>query len=136
MSAIGARRRARDRRQRLHAGVRGGLVVAHRLGEPRLDLLLARAVTRMRGEELRRSATRRALHALPEGERAARIVAGARHEQEPDLIGLGLLRAAVGKESEADRSEEHTSELQSPMYLVCRLLLEKKKKNKRTQLIM
>src|ERR1017187_3766237 len=26
----------------------------------------------------------------------------------------------------ADRSEEHTSELQSPMYLVCRLLLEKK----------
>src|ERR1017187_10619275 len=28
------------------------------------------------------------------------------------------------------RSEEHTSELQSPMYLVCRLLLEKKNKNK------
>src|SRR5437879_7811346 len=28
------------------------------------------------------------------------------------------------------RSEEHTSELQSPMYLVCRLLLEKKKKAK------
>src|SRR5437762_4929330 len=28
------------------------------------------------------------------------------------------------------RSEEHTSELQSPMYLVCRLLLEKKKANK------
>src|SRR5437764_8921347 len=27
------------------------------------------------------------------------------------------------------RSEEHTSELQSPMYLVCRLLLEKKKEN-------
>src|ERR1017187_10689280 len=26
-----------------------------------------------------------------------------------------------------DRSEEHTSELQSPMYLVCRLLLEKNK---------
>src|SRR5437764_5613782 len=28
----------------------------------------------------------------------------------------------------ARRSEEHTSELQSPMYLVCRLLLEKKKR--------
>src|SRR5437764_5373750 len=28
------------------------------------------------------------------------------------------------------RSEEHTSELQSPMYLVCRLLLEKKKHKK------
>src|SRR5437879_9657980 len=31
----------------------------------------------------------------------------------------------------ANRSEEHTSELQSPMYLVCRLLLEKKKTNKK-----
>src|SRR5947209_16087375 len=30
----------------------------------------------------------------------------------------------------AKRSEEHTSELQSRQYLVCRLLLEKKKKNK------
>src|SRR5437764_13713649 len=29
------------------------------------------------------------------------------------------------------RSEEHTSELQSPMYLVCRLLLEKKKNKKK-----
>src|SRR5437764_3985014 len=33
------------------------------------------------------------------------------------------LDAVVGER----RSEEHTSELQSPMYLVCRLLLEKKK---------
>src|SRR5438445_7134255 len=31
---------------------------------------------------------------------------------------------------ELDRSEEHTSELQSRQYLVCRLLLEKKKKHK------
>src|SRR5437764_3462562 len=31
------------------------------------------------------------------------------------------------------RSEEHTSELQSPMYLVCRLLLEKKKKQKKNK---
>ena len=31
----------------------------------------------------------------------------------------------------ATRSEEHTSELQSLAYLVCRLLLEKKKKNKK-----
>src|SRR2546425_9386179 len=30
-----------------------------------------------------------------------------------------------------ERSEEHTSELQSLAYLVCRLLLEKKKKNKK-----
>src|ERR1017187_5912882 len=34
--------------------------------------------------------------------------------------------------TEIARSEEHTSELQSPMYLVCRLLLEKKKKTNGT----
>src|SRR5437762_11492191 len=33
------------------------------------------------------------------------------------------------------RSEEHTSELQSPMYLVCRLLLEKKKHNIKNNII-
>src|SRR2546426_8345942 len=35
----------------------------------------------------------------------------------------------VENESADTRSEEHTSELQSPCNLVCRLLLEKKKKN-------
>src|SRR3712207_7514914 len=34
---------------------------------------------------------------------------------------------------EVVRSEEHTSELQSRQYLVCRLLLEKKKKSKKIQ---
>src|SRR2546425_7363257 len=34
------------------------------------------------------------------------------------------------RELRQDRSEEHTSELQSLAYLVCRLLLEKKKKNR------
>src|SRR2546422_7123093 len=34
--------------------------------------------------------------------------------------------------SRASRSEEHTSELQSRLHLVCRLLLEKKKKKHRT----
>src|SRR2546425_3364262 len=34
-----------------------------------------------------------------------------------------------GQRLGADRSEEHTSELQSLAYLVCRLLLEKKKKH-------
>src|SRR5258708_22086053 len=33
----------------------------------------------------------------------------------------------------SERSEEHTSELQSPDHLVCRLLLEKKKENKRVR---
>src|SRR5262245_65218759 len=35
----------------------------------------------------------------------------------------------IGRLSRVSRSEEHTSELQSLRHLVCRLLLEKKKKN-------
>jgi len=42
---------------------------------------------------------------------------------------LEILEPTIRNEN---RSEEHTSELQSPMYLVCRLLLEKKKKKKTT----
>src|SRR5438552_8641135 len=38
------------------------------------------------------------------------------------------LARGTGKIPAAPRSEEHTSELQSPDHLVCRLLLEKKKK--------
>src|SRR5437762_10675883 len=34
------------------------------------------------------------------------------------------------------RSEEHTSELQSPMYLVCRLLLEKKKQTSKGSVVL
>src|SRR5437762_8516326 len=37
-------------------------------------------------------------------------------------------------QSTPPRSEEHTSELQAPMYLVCRLLLEKQKKNRNRNL--
>src|SRR3712207_7994118 len=42
-----------------------------------------------------------------------------------------LLAVAINNRSPGSRSEEHTSELQSRQYLVCRLLLEKKK-NKKT----
>src|SRR5690348_18007106 len=45
---------------------------------------------------------------------------------------VGIGDAAAADQSHPDllflRSEEHTSELQSPVHLVCRLLLEKKKK--------
>src|SRR5256885_12119420 len=40
-------------------------------------------------------------------------------------------QAAARSAGHAQRSEEHTSELQSPCNLVCRLLLEKKKKPQR-----
>src|SRR3712207_7410491 len=42
------------------------------------------------------------------------------------LCAIGAA-AAGGRRSPNERSEEHTSELQSRQYLVCRLLLEKKK---------
>src|SRR5687768_17999996 len=48
--------------------------------------------------------------------------------QPSDLAHL----AADGSRVFVVRSEEHTSELQSRLHLVCRLLLEKKKKNKTT----
>src|SRR5256885_8534538 len=46
------------------------------------------------------------------------------------LVGLGSgVTLAVVSAAVSARSEEHTSELQSPCNLVCRLLLEKKKNN-------
>src|SRR2546425_1906913 len=55
--------------------------------------------------------------------------------QEDPPAGEGLLRRTAQALShgrrDRPRSEEHTSELQSLAYLVCRLLLEKKKKTKR-----
>src|SRR5690348_17879688 len=55
-------------------------------------------------------------------------------ERERDRMARQMTRE-MGKplkETQGDlqRSEEHTSELQSPVHLVCRLLLEKKKKKK------
>src|SRR2546428_8492848 len=45
---------------------------------------------------------------------------------------LGGIRLAAPPDAQVDRSEEHTSELQSRSDLVCRLLLEKKKKKHST----
>src|SRR3712207_8175175 len=42
-------------------------------------------------------------------------------------------QSRAAKPTSGSRSEEHTSELQSRQYLVCRLLLEKKKTNKDSQ---
>src|SRR3712207_9227082 len=44
------------------------------------------------------------------------------------LPGVALMNLVTGSQMNSSRSEEHTSELQSRQYLVCRLLLEKKKK--------
>src|SRR3712207_7323986 len=55
-----------------------------------------------------------------------RRLAVAEFEQRRDVPGAELVQGVA--EHPAQRSEEHTSELQSRQYLVCRLLLEKKKK--------
>src|SRR5439155_21864104 len=47
------------------------------------------------------------------------------------ITALSESHPPSGAIREAQRSEEHTSELQSRGHLVCRLLLEKKKKNQR-----
>src|SRR3712207_8845360 len=83
--------------------------------------------------------------ALPTGRRGATDDQERRAEQDgPQQAGdqtetlsrtlpaRGTARAiAIRRGVCAQRSEEHTSELQSRQYLVCRLLLEKKKKNQR-----
>src|SRR5437867_7267112 len=53
--------------------------------------------------------------------------------QDPGRLGIDedLARARDARQRDG-RSEEHTSELQSPYDLVCRLLLEKKKKTNQT----
>src|SRR5258708_31562597 len=73
----------------------------------------------------RRSAARhpRSARAPPTDQRAARSPGTDRA-----FAGLpSAFPAAVRVLTVDDRSEEHTSELQSPDHLVCRLLLEKKK---------
>src|SRR5437899_6471599 len=64
---------------------------------------------------------------------------------QPCRFSLGILAASAAMEMTAlrrkppkcprksDRSEEHTSELQSLRHLVCRLLLEKKKKQRKSR---
>src|SRR2546425_1278554 len=69
-------------------------------------------------------------HDLPE--RADRQVRDLRQEQHaPVLRAMDLSAPERPDAGDRARSEEHTSELQSLAYLVCRLLLEKKKKKRR-----
>src|SRR5687768_18300589 len=51
-------------------------------------------------------------------------------KQVPGVRGVVQVPSGVAVLADHFRSEEHTSELQSRLHLVCRLLLEKKKKKK------
>src|SRR5437879_5944118 len=80
----------------------------------------------------RREFDRAALEELPGLVETQKVV---ERVVERPQVGIDLLSKISREEPKAfarldrgpHRSEEHTSELQSPMYLVCRLLLEKKK---------
>src|SRR3712207_7522019 len=67
------------------------------------------------------------------GDAVRRVLRGAVQQRPRD--GL-VARGALQGEQRGKRSEEHTSELQSRQYLVCRLLLEKKKIGSVLQLIL
>src|SRR3712207_8791261 len=75
----------------------------------------------------------RSLSPLRRGQLFGRLVAAGLAEA---LVFGGVDRISVFEDLARDllvvRSEEHTSELQSRQYLVCRLLLEKKKKSTRS----
>src|SRR5260370_7612446 len=62
------------------------------------------------------------------GQRGARPAAEPGHTPRVPGTGLGRRARRRGQCQVLGRSEEHTSELQSHLNLVCRLLLEKKKK--------
>src|SRR5207248_3974060 len=128
--AVGAARRAQGRC--LH------LAVAGKGRQERLQLQeLGRGNRRRRrGEEQkdRVAHTRHPLHAPFRSARAACPVCDRKGRSRRRAtsarrnIAVKIMRRYVGK----TRSEEHTSELQSPYDLVCRLLLEKKKKRRTT----
>src|SRR5258708_25060892 len=61
-----------------------------------------------------------------------RSVQGDEQVQPTIVIVIHQVERVTGRHV-SQRSEEHTSELQSPDHLVCRLLLEKKKKKKRQE---
>src|SRR3712207_6930173 len=59
--------------------------------------------------------------------RGVRVLPDDEHPDVGERAGEGPQHVRPGRTSSRRRSEEHTSELQSRQYLVCRLLLEKKK---------
>src|SRR2546426_3756170 len=67
--------------------------------------------------------------ALPISRRPGPESRGRRRDAGNARARSGCPRARGRRAGRRTRSEEHTSELQSPCNLVCRLLLEKKKKN-------
>src|SRR5437762_2457254 len=107
----------------------GETQLARQTAMMRRDGIFSQAFAKMMGHALRQTARvdknqRGAMLRRQRGDALVNLV--------PHFVGRDGAELAAGNFN--GRSEEHTSELQSPMYLVCRLLLEKKKKT--TSLVM
>src|SRR3712207_8761195 len=86
--------------------------------------LFRSAVTTCPGSSPRRPCSTIARHFMKKPSKNHRLIAA---------LAAAILTGCGGKVFIDARSEEHTSELQSRQYLVCRLLLEKKKKQELSQ---
>src|SRR2546425_3735465 len=121
----------------LGAGTMGAQIAAH-LANAGIPTLLLDIVPRDETPPLEAGAVARPSGRAPESDRNRIARAGfeAAKKSKPAafftadlaaLVSVGNFEDDLAKLK--DRSEEHTSELQSLAYLVCRLLLEKKKKH-------
>src|SRR5688572_33142102 len=72
----------------------------------------------------------RDVHSFPTRRSSDLASVGTRAPHQRTRSSRGHSRARVQQRADGDRSEEHTSELQSQSNLVCRLLLEKKNTNR------
>src|SRR3989454_873075 len=107
--------------------------VAPLLAGPGVDVLGQEAVPIAAGEHVLEQAT----CFVPPPECGERVDIPERAYEErvfrlPEIVGLDVAEDEIPS-AQLARSEEHTSELQSPCNLVCRLLLEKKKKKINTK---
>src|SRR2546426_5790984 len=96
---------------------------------PRSTLFPYTTLFRSRHGRRRRGEERRAECPSDGSDRSSAFIRGGRKKRALIKTGDVVGNEAGGAQAMVERSEEHTSELQSPCNLVCRLLLEKKKKN-------
>src|SRR3712207_7929240 len=93
---------------------------------PRSTLFPYTTLFRSLGQHLQRAGVaERGADPLEDPRHRLQVVREHLRSRREDLVELRVDAVEVG-DQQLDRSEEHTSELQSRQYLVCRLLLEKK----------
>src|SRR5438876_1693371 len=110
------------------AEIRPRIAAADAAGAIRIDGPLVFGVTRVLDEHAAFAGVEAGMTCGASGQHAIHHV-NAKRDVIGDLFGAANAHE-IARAVYLMRSEEHTSELQSPVHLVCRLLLEKKKKTK------